>query len=677
MNFRTWQVPKPDETTAAKLAAAIGAPGLLARILVARGLDSPEKAMAFLTQDAPLSDPFALKDMDKAAARILKAVDAGEPIVIFGDYDVDGVTATALLFEHLRGMGASVRCKLPSRDEEGYGLTVPIVESLAEKGFKLIITVDNGVSAVQEIKRAAELGMDVVVTDHHLPGEALPEAVAVVDPARADDESPFKCLSGAGVAFKLCAALDGCPPEELLEQCGDLAAIGTVADVMPLVGENRTIVKHGLAALENCERPGLVALLEGCGLGDRPVTAENISFALAPRLNAAGRMETAATALQLLLCEDFEKAQALTERLNQANADRQAAEQAILNEVEAQIAADPSRLRDRVLLVWGEGFHPGVIGIVASRLVEKYGRPAVVISVQNGEGKGSGRSVPGFNLHGAISACAPVLIRFGGHAMAAGLSVREEDIPALRRAINEYAAREHPVLQAPPLRLDAAVRLDALNVADVESLSYLAPCGHENPAPVFFLGDAVVDGTFPVSDGKHTRVRLRQGGASIFAVCFGTAPAQLAYQPGDRVDAALTLSVYEGKNGPQLSARVRALRPAGLPDEAVRQAALYEAFNCGASLTKEEKRLLLPDRAHIASLYRLIRQGSVSAEDPLPLLARMGAENTGRTLTGLKALRQLGLVQVRRENGARRLAPAAVEGKKDLSAAPILKALEA
>ena len=242
MNFRTWQVPTPDEKTVARLAAAIGAPGLLARILVARGLDSPEKAMAFLTQDAPLSDPFALKDMDKAVARILKAVDAGEAIVIFGDYDVDGVTATALLFEHLRGMGASVRCKLPSRDEEGYGLTVPIVESLAEKGFKLIITVDNGVSAVGEIKRAAELGVDVVVTDHHLPGAELPGAVAVVDPARSDDESPFKCLSGAGVAFKLCAALDGCPPEELLEQCGDLAAIGTVADVMPLVGENLSLI---------------------------------------------------------------------------------------------------------------------------------------------------------------------------------------------------------------------------------------------------------------------------------------------------------------------------------------------------------------------------------------------------------------------------------------------------
>ena len=672
MNFRTWQVPKPDEKTVAKLAAAIGAPGLLARILVARGLESPEKAMAFLTQDAPLSDPFALKDMDKAVARILKAVDAGEAIVIFGDYDVDGVTATALLFEHLRGMGASVRCKLPSRDEEGYGLTVPIVESLAEKGFKLIITVDNGVSAVQEVRRAAELGVDVVVTDHHLPGAVLPEAVAVVDPARADDESPFKCLSGAGVAFKLCAALDGCPPEELLEQCGDLAAIGTVADVMPLTGENRTIVKHGLALLENCERPGLVALLEGCGLADKPVTSENISFALAPRLNAAGRMETASTALQLLLCEDFEKAQALTARLNQANADRQAAEQA-----EAQIAADPARLRDRVLLVWGEGFHPGVIGIVASRLVEKYARPVLVISVQNGEGKGSGRSVPGFNLHGAISACAPVLIRFGGHAMAAGLSVKEENIPALRRAINEFAAKEYPVLETPPLRLDASVRLDSLTVADVESLSYLAPCGHENPAPVFFLQDAVVDGVFPVSDGKHTRLRLRQGNGSIFAACFGTAPAQLAYQPGDRVDTALSLSVYEGKNGPQLSARVRALRPAGLPDEAVRQAALYEAFNRGASLTSEEKRLLLPDRAHIAALYRLIRQEGASVDDLLPLLARMGAQNTGRTLVGLKALRQLGLVQVRRENGARRLAPAPVEGKKDLSAAPILKALEA
>ena len=677
MNYRAWQVSKPDEAAAARLAGAIGAPMLLARILAARGLTQPAEAMEFLSREAPLSDPFLLKDMDRAAARIQQAIDREEPMVIFGDYDVDGVTATALLYAHLRGMGANVRCKLPSRAEEGYGLTVPIVESLAQKGFKLIVTVDNGVSAVAEAEAAARLGVDLVITDHHLPAAQLPRAAAVVDPARPDDESPFKHLSGAGVAFKLCAALDGCAPEDLLDFCGDLAAIGTVADVMPLVGENRTIVKRGLAALQNCERPGLLALLEACGLGDKPISAENVSFAIAPRLNAAGRMDSAATALQLLLCEDFETAQGLTARLLQSNADRQAAEQAIMAEAEAQLAADPARSRDRVLLVWGEGFHPGVIGIVASRLMEKYAKPVLVISVQNGEGKGSGRSLPGFNLHRAISACAPLLIRYGGHAMAAGLSVSAQNIPALRGALNDYAARECPAIEAAPLRLDAAIDLGSLSVADVQSLDYLAPCGNENPAPLLFLGDAVIDGVYPVSDGRHTRLRLRQGGGCLYAACFGLGPAQLPYAVGDHVDAALTLSVYQGKNGPQLSGRVRELRPAGLPEAAPQQAALLAAFRSGAPLTGAQKALLLPDRAHIAALYRLIREGGVYADDLQPLLARMGAHSAGKTLAGLEALMQLGLVETRAVAGANRLAPVAVQGKKDLFSAPILKALEA
>ena len=332
MTYRAWQVKQTDEKAAARLAAAIGAPLLLARILTARGMSTPEQAMEFLTQDVPLSDPYLMKDMDKAVECILRAVDEEKPIVIFGDYDVDGVTATALLYSHLRGMGANVRCKLPSREEDGYGLTESIVENLAQKGYKLIITVDNGITAVKEAEKARELGMELVITDHHLPGQTLPAAAAVVDPARPDDTSPCKCLSGAGVAFKLCAALDDCEPEALLEFCGDLAAIGTVADVMPLTGENRTIVKHGLQGIQNSERPGLLALLEACGLDEKPVTSESISFAIAPRLNAAGRMDSAVTALQLLLCEDDMRAQQLTDQLIASNTARQQAEQEIMAE---------------------------------------------------------------------------------------------------------------------------------------------------------------------------------------------------------------------------------------------------------------------------------------------------------------------------------------------------------
>ena len=677
MGYSVWQVQQADPRRAASLAAAIGAPGLLARVLVARGLDTPEKAMALLGQNAPLSDPFRLKDMDKAVARILRAIDEEEPMVVFGDYDVDGVTATALLYQHLRNMGAKVRCMLPSREGDGYGLSAAAVEKLAAKGYKLIVTVDNGISAVEEAALAARLGVDLVITDHHLPPETLPQAVAVVDPARPDDDSPYKTLCGAGVAFKLCAALDGCAPEELLDFCGDLAAIGTVADVMPLVGENRTLVQAGLQVLQNPDRPGLMALIESAGLGDKPLTAENISYALAPRINAAGRMGSPARALQLLLCEDWEQAQALAEDLNHCNQERQAAEQKILEEVQARLAADPSLLRDPVLLLWGEDYHPGVIGIVASRLVEKYGRPAILVSIQNGEGRGSGRSVAGFNLHAAISACGDLLIRYGGHALAAGLSVEPARLPELRRRLNDWARARCPVPPAPTLALDLAVRLDEITVEDVESLSWLAPCGAGNPAPLFLVRDAQVEAVYPVGDGRHSRLRLRQGTGALYAVYFGYSPAQLPCRAGERIDAALSLSVYDGKNGPQLSGRIRELRPAGLDEAFVEQASWFEALQGGAPLTGQQKAVLRPERADTVTVYRMVQSGAVSADDSLGLFAAVGGGKAGKALVSLEALRQLGLVEARTlPDGRRRWAPVPAAQKQDLASAPILRQLE-
>ena len=677
MNYRAWQVNRPDEGKAKRLAQSIGAPMLLARILVGRGLDTPEKAAALLIQEQALSDPFLLKDMDKAVARINEALDNEEPMAVFGDYDVDGVTATALLFEHLRSMGAHVRCMLPSREGDGYGLSRRALESLAEKGYRLVITVDNGISAVEEAEYCKELGMDLIITDHHLAPMPLPDAVAVIDPSQPEDHSPFKGLCGAGVAFKLCAALDGCAPGDLLEFCGDLAAIGTVADVMPLVNENRTLVKAGLTSIQNTERPGLLALIDAAGLTDKRITAESISFALAPRLNAAGRMDSAALALQLLLCEDPARAEQLAQELCQCNTARQEAEQEIMEKVEAQLNADPSRRSDRVIVLWGEHYHPGVIGIVASRVVERYGRPALIISLQDGEGKGSGRSVEGFNLHSAISACSDLLIRYGGHALAAGLSIEEGKLEEFRRRINAWAAKEYPVMRLPALKLDVAVRLDQLTVDEVRGLDYLAPCGGGNPAPTFLLEDAVIDGIYPVSEGRHTRLRLRQHGHCIYAAWFGVSPSQLAYSVGDHVDAALSLNVYEGgRSGPQLSGRIKELRPAGLPDEAVEQAALFEAFRSGSPLTPAQRDILRPRREDTVALYRTVQAGGVPAGDLRPMFARMGAHNTGKALVSLAALCQLGLVGPKEVAGSTRFAPLPTQGKKDLMRAPILRALE-
>ncbi|WP_298736611.1 single-stranded-DNA-specific exonuclease RecJ, partial [uncultured Subdoligranulum sp.] len=412
MNYPAWQI-KTAEPNGEQSLAAMGCGVLLRRVLAARGYDEAA-ARRLLEPGETLSDPFLMRDMDKAVARITQAIEAEEPIVIYGDYDVDGISATAILYECLSSQGAHVRCKLPTRGG-GYGLTKPALEALAQKGFTLVVTVDNGISALEEAACAKELGLDLVITDHHLPGETLPEAVAVVDPKRSDDTSPFQDLCGAGVAFKLCAALEGCDPAELLEMYGEFVALGTVADVMPLVGENRTLVREGLALLQDTMRPGLQALLESAGYGGKPVTTDTVSYGLAPRLNAAGRMDNAAVALKLLLCGDEEQATGIAARLAEINTERQQTEQAVFAEACRTLDADPARLRDRVLVVSGEDWHPGVIGIVAARLMERYSRPAIVISLHEGEGRGSGRAPDAFDLHGALAACAQHLLRFGGH----------------------------------------------------------------------------------------------------------------------------------------------------------------------------------------------------------------------------------------------------------------------
>ena len=669
--------PWSEQKYAATLAAQQKEAGLLAGVLAARGITDPTEALTLLAGEEELSDPMLLTDMDKACARILEAIDKEQTIVVYGDYDVDGVTATALLYQHLKGMGANVKCMLPSREGDGYGLSKNAVQSIHDKGCQLIVTVDNGISALEEADFAASLGVDLIVTDHHLPHDALPHAVAVVDPRRADDHSPFKGLCGAGVAFKLCAALDGCPPEEMLDYCGDLAAVGTVADVMPLTGENRTLVKAGLKLLQQTDRPGFSALLEEVGLAGRPITAENVSYAIAPRINAAGRMDNAVTALQLVLCEEEERAEELAHKLNEINVTRQETEQEIVRAAQEQLDAEPAILEDRVILIWGRDWHPGVIGIVASRLVEKTGRPVIVVSVdEHGEGKGSGRSVQGFNLHACIASCEDILLRFGGHAMAAGLSVREENLHELRRRLNEWAARECPVLLTPPLECDLSIHLDRITVESVRRLEQLAPYGAENPTPVFVLEKAVIDGIYPVSEGRHCRLRLRQGSASIYAVWFGMHPEQLPYAMGDVVDAALNLSVYDAPRGAQLSGRILELHPAGLGNAAAEQTALVQALRRGTPLTAEQKAIVAPKRSDIITVYRELQARRWHAEDLQPLFAKLGEQNTGKILVALTALEQVGLIAVQECGGAKfwELVPA--QGKKNLADAPILKCLE-
>ena len=670
MKYPAWQIKTAEAGAEEKLASA-GCGVLLRRVLAARGCKDAAAAHQLLEPSVDLSDPFLLRDMDKAVARIEQAIEAEEPIVIYGDYDVDGISATAILYECLSSQGAHVRCKLPTRGS-GYGLTRPALEALARKGFTLVITVDNGISAVEEAACAKELGLDLVITDHHLPGETLPDAVAVVDPKRADDESPFKNLCGAGVAFKLCAALEGCDPAELLEMYGEFVALGTVADVMPLVGENRVLVREGLALLQDTMRPGLHALLESGGYAGKPVTTDTVSYGLAPRLNAAGRMDNASVALKLLLCGDEEQATGIAARLAEINTERQQTEQDVFAAACRTLETDPARLQDRVLVVSGEDWHPGVIGIVAARLMERYSRPVLVISLHEGEGRGSGRAPDAFDLHSALAACAEHLTRFGGHAAAAGIEIEEEKLPAFRQAINEWAA-QHAARPAPvTLQLDAVVTLEELDLPNIQELNRLAPFGRENPTPVLLVQNAVVDGVWAMgAEGRHTRVRLRQGNHTLFASLFGIPPQQFAYPVGAAVEAALEVSVFTGRSGPMVSAHLKGIRPANLSNTPSEQAAWFEAFRTGVVLEPVRAEALLPERNDTVMLYKRIRSGQVFTSDLQPVFAAQGPENTGKTLASLLALQELGLIE--EQNG--RWLPVPVSQKQDLASAPVLKKL--
>ena len=420
-----------------------GIPQLLASILLNRGL-APSEFKTFLSKSKQgILNPMTMLDMDKAVERIKTALQTGEKIVIYGDYDVDGITSTALLFGFLKSMGADIEYYIPDRKDEGYGINIMAVNKLIKEGVKLLITVDCGITAIGEIEFAKLQGMDVVVTDHHTCKERIPTAaVAVLNPKRGDDEYEFDALAGVGVAFKLVLALAmnmGLNTSEVFDKYVELAAIGTIADVVPLTSENRVIVEKGLALLQNPSRCGIKALLEVSGVADKKVTTATVAFALAPRINAAGRLSTATTAVELLLTENEVTAAEIARELDASNKERQQTELEIHQEAIAMIESDKDFEKKNVIVLAKEGWHNGVIGIVASRLVEHFHRPCILISLDNGKGKGSGRSVGNFNLFNALTACEPFLTNFGGHAVAAGLGINEDKLAEFDEAINKYA----------------------------------------------------------------------------------------------------------------------------------------------------------------------------------------------------------------------------------------------
>lgn len=679
MILRKWEVRPLDKERAAAFAQTYGVPFFLAMLMNIRGLDDAAHLREFLGEGEPLSDPFLLKDMDKAAARITRAVDNMEKIAVYGDYDADGVTSTAMLYSYLETRGADVIFYIPQREGEGYGMNMGAVEYLKEQGVSLIVTVDNGISSVQEVARANELGIDVVVTDHHRPQEILPDAVAVVDAYRPDDTSPYKHFSGVGIAFKLLMALeDGAGDvEDLLEAYSDLAAIGTIGDIVPLTGENRTLIRAGLERLSQSDRPGVQALLENAGIAGKALTSTNVAFTLVPRINATGRMGAPERAVRLLISGYEEEAKVLSEEICADNEERRRVEAEIAEAAFADIEAK-GYMKDRVVVVDGENWHHGVIGIVASRVTERCGKPCMIISRGETEAKGSGRSIEGFSLFEAICACGDLLIKFGGHPMAAGITLKPENIEAFRKRINQYAAEHFPQMPTQTVTLDCKLNPAALSVSMAQSLTQLEPFGNGNPQPVFGLFNMELSNVTPVGGGGHLRLTLEKNGAVITAMRFNTKPEELPYHIGDKIDLAVQLEAREFRGQPSLTVIVRDMKFAAFNTEKnIASLASFEKWQRGEVLSAEDKNRLYPDRACLAAIYRALRTVNGKETDQVRFVSQFGKDMTlGLFKTALLVFEERGLVHGEIADDTFTAALIETSGKTDITRSPVLLALQ-
>ena len=592
-NLKEWKIPNDKIEIPASLTAA-GYTPLLAVILAKRGILDPEEADSFLAGDPGLlQNCLTLPDMSAAVRRITRAREACEKIAVYGDYDVDGITASCLLANYFRSLALDCEIYIPDRINEGYGLNRSAIEALHDRGITLIVTVDCGVTAVEETEYASSLGVDIIITDHHEPLDVLPNADAVVDPKRTDSDYPNHLLAGVGVAFKLACAIDGVP-ERILERYSDLVAVGTIADIIPITGENRYIIKSGLTKLLNAPSPGLAALIEECGICGRKLSATSIGFALTPRLNAAGRLGKVKCATDLLMTTDSKTAASIASDLCDLNRERQALEQATWKQaLELLGEAKP----DTPIVLASDTWHQGVIGIVASRLSEAFSVPAIMICFCGDKGKGSCRSFGDFNLFEALSACSDWLDSFGGHCMAAGLNIQKDNVDGFRAAISEYY-RQHPptckVYLEPELRIDDPA---LLSLECVESLDMLEPCGSGNPRPLLCMTDALLTAISPIGGGRHLRMNVSHLGVTYECVFFSHTQEELGIRAGDHIDLAFCPQINDFRSRRSVQLMVNDIRRHDF-------SVLCDTLLSGIPPLRDCHKDICPDRSDFAWLWR-------------------------------------------------------------------------
>ncbi len=679
MNIKNWEVLPFDRAQVISLAEKYRLPSVLAMLFQVRGLTQSEQIDNLLGRDEIPTDPFEIKDMDKAADRIMRAIENFEKIAIFGDYDADGVTSTAILYTYLEESGADVMWYIPKRDGEGYGMNIQAVDLLKEQGVELIVTVDNGISSVNEIAHAKELGMETVVTDHHRPHEVLPDAVAVVDPyVEGNEHLEFRDYSGAGIAFKLIQAIETeiGDPEELLERYADIATIGIIGDIVPLVSENRRIVKKGLEKLADSERIGIRSLIEKAGAAERSLTSTAVAFTIVPRINATGRMGDSDRAVRLLITNDEDEAQSLAEQICLDNSNRREVEAQITQSVIQSIESDEKIKYSRVIVVGGEGWHHGVVGIVAARITERYGKPCMIIAVNNGVAKGSGRSVEGFNLFEAITDSKDLLQKFGGHPMAAGITLDPDNISAFRDSMNEYARIHYPVMPALKITIDLKLQPSVLTTAIPQSISVLEPFGAANPAPLFGLYRMKLESINALGGGNHLRLNLSRDEVGISCMKFSMDEKSFPFEIGDTLDLAVSLENKMFRGAMSLTIQVRDIKISGQDmSELVSSWRIYEKFKRGEDLTDAEKDDIKPTREDFIPLYKLIRAVGWRA-GLTSLLSRMPKSMTlSKLRLCLDVLIERGLIAEQEYGEALSITALPTTGKTDLFDSPIIKNL--
>lgn len=675
--MRKWTVSQLNKAQAISVSESMGIPVLLAVLLNIRGYKTPEEIEAFLSDEHIFYDPMLIKDMDKAVDRIKEAIEKGEKICVYGDYDADGVTATSLLYSYLESVGAEVIYYIPSRAEEGYGMNMDAIKQLSEEGVSLIVTVDNGVSAVEEIAFAKSLGIDTVITDHHTVPEVLPDAVAVVDLHQEDCPSTFKELSGVGVALKLVMAIEGefCDTQRILEDLSDIAALGTIGDVVSLTEENRVIVKEGVRRIQNSDRPGIKALLSLAGYDNKPVSAGTIAYTIVPRINAVGRLGLSTRSVELLLTDDEEKAFALAQELSEENSNRQQIERDILAEIEERIKKDPAITKQSIIIIDGDNWHQGVIGIVAARVKSAFGKPCIIISREGDTARGSGRSVEGFSLSDAIFSCSDLLVHFGGHPMAVGFSLDSIDVELFKDAMYDYvdSLDEMPL---PELKLDCKLNPSLLDVSLLDSISALEPFGAGNPSPLFGLYNMRIDDIKELSSGKHRKLTVSRDNTSVTAMCFNTDITGFSYNVGDVVDLAVALDKNYYQGNVYLSVIVRDIKFSSVDsEEQLYSERIFERFATGRSIRTEDARKILPVREDFSVVYRYLRSNNGYCGSLDLLCVRLGL-SLGKLRVVLEAMCELGLINFTQGMAKTEITMCQVSTKVDLDSAPVIQELK-